>query len=191
MAWQGKRRFSNTRSRFGGSRGFAKKKLLWTNATFSTDISAGAARAQVLTSAQWVLNATTGNLEAAKVLKIILVNMAVSASGTGVLAGGVPYAMYVDDADASTPGDPGTTTFYDAVQPFHLGTIAFPAFVGGVPTPGTFVNSNFRDNIRSFKVNRKIRTDQALTLHFGSGAAFVTSSTLVVSGLARCLMSLD
>lgn len=187
----GRRRFSSGRRTFGGfQKPMAKKKLLWTNALFTVaDLELGASRGTMLSSGQWVLNATAGNLERAKLLKVIF-TMSATVPTTSVVQG-LQYALYVDDADASSPGDPATTTFWDAVQPFHTGVLTLPASNAGVVTPGTMVNSNFRDNIRSFKVNRNIRTDQALFMSISSGVAGVSSGTLDVSGIARCLLSLD
>lgn len=172
-------------------RPLARKKLIWTVATWATtDIAASAGRATLCSSGQWVLNATTGNLERARVEKIMF-TANVSAGSGNLSRAGFLYALYVDDADASSPGDPATTTFWDAVQPFHVGQFVVPQFSAGVPVAGTFGDNNIADSLRVFPVKRRIRTDQSVFISIQSAANFNPTDTVSFDGIARVLLSLD
>lgn len=195
------RRFGNSRGRSFSFRSrfrrpLARRKLLWTNALFTiADIEAGASRGTLLSSAQWVLNATTGNLERAKLEKVMLINMALSLSGssTNLYPSQLTWALYVDDADASSPGDPTTTTFFDAVQPFAMGQFDVPsnantATITAPVFPGRYIGH--RDNLRVYRAKRSLRTDHSLFMSVSTGAG-LGYTTVDISGLARCLVSLD
>lgn len=185
------RRYGNSRGRYGrpAFRSRPRRKLIWTNALFTVSgLEAASGRSTLLDSSQWAVNTTAGNLESAKVLQMLLINVSANITGTTGFPTGLTYALYIDDEDDSAAGDPATVAFYENVQPFHVGQFSIPSFTAGAFTdPGP--DLNVFELTRRFRVKRRIRTDQRMAISVQSGAA-LGATTFSITGLCRVLLDL-
>lgn len=186
------RRFKSSRGRSGSSRfrgsKFAKKKLLWVNQLTSVAIFSGAASAALISPSLWVLNASSGNMEHAKVLRLLLTPLLTI--GTTHYPGSVLYSLYIDDTSAGGAGDPLTVTYYDEAQPFFQGLLDLPAAAATLLTQQVRSNG-FRANQIDIPVNRKVRTDQSLWVSMSSAVNLNSGGTPSFQWLARALVQLD
>jgi len=173
------------RSRF--RRPLAKKQFIWCNQIATVANSVTTTRVVLLNTALWIANASAGNMAKAKLEKLIVLP-----SDTGnqnQVAQQTMFALYIDDADASDPGDPSTVSFYDAAQPFYVGLRTHSATTGGVIDGNTNLNL-FPDFCRRvFTPKRQLRTDKVLWMSWQPQA--VTSGTAALSVFVRALISLD
>jgi hypothetical protein len=160
---------------------FAKKQLIWTNTLQTVVESAGAnSVAPLLSMSQVIANATTGNVQHAKVVKLLLdITSASLATAESRL-----FFLTIDD---TTPGNPLTVASYGNTQPFALGRLHSPGNAAGQPLVPLF--NGHRDNLRSYKVMRKISADQSLFLSISPAAA--AGNQLSFTIFARALVQLE
>lgn len=159
---------------------FARKKLIWCTQKVSVSELAGNVSSVVLlVPQQWQLNTTSGDLEHAKILRLVL-----HATATQVAtAEDRLYCLGVNDINQAAL-DPTQVATYGDSEPFHLGVLNVPP-----TTNAGRVTNNFPDSMRVFKVNRKIRSDMNLNLWVQPAAAAPNQVTFTF--LARVLVQLD
>lgn len=181
MARSGFRRSSHRRP-FRASR-FAKKELLWvTTQQNITEVAGATPSVLLLATSQWQSNATSGNWSSAKVLKVIL-DVTATALAT---AESRLFALLIDDISQSSL-NPLVPANYAQMNPFHLGRFAIG---GNTQVQGALGQSNnFLDNMREYKVNRKIKADQSLNMYISPAAA--AANQLTYSIFARVLVELN
>lgn len=172
-----RRRFR--RPRF--SRPVAHKKLLWvTQALTGTEVATVPTHFDLVSSTQWILNATSGNFENAKILRLVLIVQAQSIATNETRI----FGLSVDDQNQSAI-NPAGVNYYQNTEPFHVGVLSVPA----TAAPNVFLSNNYPDNVRTFKVNRKIESDETLQMWIQPATA--AGNQLTFSILARALVQLD
>lgn len=164
------------RSRF--SRPLARKRLIWCTSSQTVTEVAGTATGLVLLNAgQWVSNASSGELESAKVLRLVwsITSAQLATNQTRL------FSLSVDDAQ-QLAFDPSVAGNYAAFEPFHIGQLF---------SPGTAISPLYNghlDNMRTFRVNRKLRSDFNLNAYISPSLA---GGQLTFTSLARCLVQLE
>lgn len=172
------------RSRF--RRPVARRRYLWVNQVSTVADMTATQRVVLINSALWGSNVSTGNMERARLEKLII--MPAVSGATTLVAQNIAFALYIDDVDASDPGNCRSVSFYDAAQPFHLGFLQLSPVTGGV-TSLRETDNNFPDQMRNYTPKRKIRSDQVLWMSYEPPA--VGAGTLGLNVFSRALISLD
>lgn len=180
-------RFSRSRRTFGGFRR-PPGKLIWTSASTPLVLTTAAANNPValLTPSQWVTNAAAGGFEHAKILKLVLIPVEPNTTAFPVNQQMAQViALSVDDISSNVV-NPNTALGYQLTQPFKTLVWSYTGTAANVA-----VNSQLQNNPTgsfSFRVNRKIRSDQNLWAYLGPTPS--ASFNLTQPMISRCLLRL-
>lgn len=171
------------RRRSLGSR-FAKKKLLWVNSVQTVAEVAGTTTHLFLIGAGlWQINPSVGDLEHAKCLRLQLLIRSSSLATPETRL----FNLFVDDVSQTTGLNPMAVATYAQVEPFHQGLLYNPANVAAAgPVP---LFNGYPDNVRSIRVNRRLRSDQEVFMDIEPATAAADQLSLTV--FCRALIQLD
>jgi len=174
------RRSSSFKPRFGrrrfGGRPLARANYVWTFATGTLSGTGSAQAAELLSPTQWQANTTAGNMQRAKLLRVLLIMQVTVPTATEA----VFYAMHVDDESFQTTLSPDTATFFDSVSKvLRWGIIA----QGSAPVDAPVSGYGNVDFVRDWSGRARLLRDQRVFLSL-SGA----TANFDVTWFARCLV---